>query len=397
MPMMGPAAPSQTAGADSSNAQPTNLVPFVRAAAEHYEPFLVNTTLLTTAGTQIIPPADIPAYGYLRGLWIYLTASGGSGGAVTFNEDAPFTAIQNIELDDVNGAPLFGPFSGYDLYLIHKLGGYRPNFSDPRVATVNYSLVVATGAFSFMVRLPVEAVARDGLGALANANASSTYKLKITLASAAAAAGLYITNTETTQNTVTTQVWLDAWTQPDGADLMGNPQSTTPPGNGTTQYWSKQTYNALNGFQTVRFSRVGNYIRNIVLVNRDVANGTRQTGETNFPDPLSLYWDTRLLYNMGRPLWRNEIMNWYGSNGVTDASPAPASAINATPPPSPYDKGVFIYPFTREFNGIPGFELRDSYLPTVQSTRLEITGTFSGNSNLQVLTNDVSPAGDIFV
>lgn len=395
MPIMAPAAPSQQ-NQGSGNAQPTSLVPFVRAAAEHYEPFLTNVTLLTTAGNQIIPPQDVPAYGYLRGIWLFVSAAGGTGGAVTFNEDAPFSAIQSIELDDVNGAPVVGPIGGYDLYLIDKLGGYRPNFPDQRGVPTNYSTVVATGAFSFMVRMPIEAVARDGLGALANANASSTYKLKITLASAAAGAGLYITNTETTQNTVTTLAWLDAWTQPDSADLMGNPQATTPPGNGTTQYWSKQTYNALNGFQTVRFSRVGNYIRNIILVNRDVSNGTRQTGETDFPDPLSLFWDTRLLYNFGRTLWRNEIIRWYGLPGTADASPTPAAAIGTAQAPS-YDKGVFVYSFTREFNGVPGFELRDMYLPTVQSTRLEVTGSWTGNSNLQVLTNDVSPAGDIFV
>jgi hypothetical protein len=396
MPIMAPAAPSASQQNGSNNAAPTNLVPFVRAAAEHYEPFLVNTTLLTTTGNTIIPPADVPAYGYLRGIWIQVSGAAGSGGAVTFNEDAPFSAIQNIELDDVNGAPIVGPFGGYDLYLVHKYGGYRPNFPDARGIPTSYSAVIGTGAFSFIVRLPVEAVARDGLGALANANASSTYKLKITLSSAAPAGGLYIANTLTTQSTVTTSCWLDAWTQPDSADLMGNPQATTPPGNGTTQYWSKQTYNALNGFQTVRFSRVGNYIRNIILVNRDVSNGTRQTGETDFPDPLSLYWDTRLLYNIGRSLWRGEIIQWYGLPGTADASPTPNSPLGTAVTPS-YDKGVFLYPFTREFDGVPGFELRDGYLPTVQSTRLEVVGNWGANSSLSVLTNDVSPAGDIFV
>lgn len=394
MPVM---APAQAPASDAKGTASPQLVPFTRAAKEHYEPFFDSQILLTTAGTQTISPIDVPAYGYIRGIWIQVdTAVAGSGGAVTFNEDAPFSALQSVELDDVNGAPIVGPLGGYDLYLLHKYGGYRPNFPDPRANPVQYSALVASGNLSFLVRLPVEAVARDGLGAIANANASSTLKLKLVLSSAAAAAGLYITNTETTQPTLRVRCWLDAWTQPDAADLRGNMQATTPPANGSTSYWSKQTYNALNGFQTVRLQRVGNYLRNLIFVARDVSNGTRQTGDTDFPDPAQLYWDTRLLYNFGRTLWRSENVAWYHTPGTGDASPTPNTATGSGFTEC-FDKGVFILPFTREFNGVPGFELRDSYLPTVQATRLDFVGTFNGNTNLTVLTNDFSPAGDIFV
>jgi hypothetical protein len=392
MPVMTGSAPSSTVNpTDGTQANAMQLVPFVRATAEHYEPFLTNVTVLATTGSQIIPPADVPAYGFLRGIWLQLTAVGGSGGAVTFNEDAPFSALQTVELSDVNGAPLVGPVGGVDVYWMHKYGGYRPAAVDARQNPVGYSMTLATGAFSFIIRIPVEAVARDGLAALANANASSTYKLKLTLASAAAAGGLYITNTESTQNTVTTLAWLDAYAQPDAADEQGNPQETVPPGNGTTQYWTKQPYNALNGAQTVRLSRVGNYIRNLIIIARDAANGTRQTADGNFPDPAQLYVDTKLLYNLGKNLWKTELFNWYDLTANTDASPQIVTAQRTL------DKGVFVFPFTREFDGVPGFENRDMWLSTVQATRLDFVGLFGGSTNLNVLTNDVSPAGDIFV
>jgi hypothetical protein len=45
-----------------------------------------------------------------------------------------------------------------------------------------------------------------------------------------------------------------------------------------------------------------------------------------------------------------------------------------------------------------GNEERNRYLPTLQSSRLEIRGNFGANATtVSVLTNDIAPAGDIFV
>ena len=380
-----PLAPAGQQSQTTSKA-PGLLVPFTRAAQEHIEPFMDFSAQLTTAGTTLVPTIDVPAYGYLRGIWLMVTATGGAGTTVTANEDSPFSVLQNVEIADVNGADIVGPIGGFDAYLIHKYGGYRPASVDPRQNPVGYSPIAgSTGNFSFLIRLPVEIVARDGLGALANANASSTYKLKLTLASGAASAGLYGATAPTTQPTVRIRAWLDAWSQPVGVDDRGNQQATTPPGNGTTSYWTKSQYNNLNGNQTVRLSRVGNYIRNLVFVCRAVSDGTRATGAGLFPDPIASFWDSHVLKNIGRTLLQTEMYNQYD---LVSSSDGTARALDA---------GVFAIPFTTEFDGHPGFELRDFYLPTVQSTRLEYNGTFTGAVNLSVLTNDVSPAGDIFV
>ena len=47
-----------------------------------------------------------------------------------------------------------------------------------------------------------------------------------------------------------------------------------------------------------------------------------------------------------------------------------------------------------ELDGKPGFETRELWLPTNSATRLEIVGSFADSGTLDVLTNDVLPAGD---
>jgi hypothetical protein len=61
------------------------------------------------------------------------------------------------------------------------------------------------------------------------------------------------------------------------------------------------------------------------------------------------------------------------------------------------DTGVFAYPFTTDLSLTPGNELRHKYLPTLESTRLLVIGTYGSTATqLTVLTNDISPSGDIF-
>jgi hypothetical protein len=61
------------------------------------------------------------------------------------------------------------------------------------------------------------------------------------------------------------------------------------------------------------------------------------------------------------------------------------------------DNGVFVYDFMHEFDGLLGREMRDLWLPTLGSSRLEIQGTFGNAGSLRVLTNDVAVAGSVFV
>ena len=74
---------------------------------------------------------------------------------------------------------------------------------------------------------------------------------------------------------------------------------------------------------------------------------------------------------------------WYGFGGVIggDANSA-------------LENGVFVHPFTRDFDSQPGQETRNSYLITKAGNVLQISGTAALATNFHVLTNYVVPPGN---
>jgi hypothetical protein len=55
------------------------------------------------------------------------------------------------------------------------------------------------------------------------------------------------------------------------------------------------------------------------------------------------------------------------------------------------DAGVFAYLFNRSTKNTVGDDSPALWIPTVQSTRLEIAGNSSEAGTLQIITNDVAP------
>ena len=122
MPVTAPAA-----GKANSSAAPAPVVrnPFVRAAFQHREPFYDQTFTLGSSAVAV-SPIDVVPYGFMRHVVIEVAASGGAAGlnnAVAAG-DAPYSILQNLTLQDVNGRPIFGPLPGYMAYLANLLGGY---------------------------------------------------------------------------------------------------------------------------------------------------------------------------------------------------------------------------------------------------------------------------------
>lgn len=371
-----PATPNAAAAARSGQATPGTDGPeaagpyndFVRGSTEHQEPFFDQSWLLS-ANQVNVGPIDVPSFGYLRHIVLLVTTSGGAGAAAVAHEDSPWRALNNVQLTDVNGAPIVGPMSGYDLYLANKYGVYMtlPPDSDPALSPV-FSAVAATGDFSFLIRVPCEVASRDALGSLPNMNAANTYKLSFTVNSTT---NIYATP-PTTIPTVRVRAWLEAWFQPPLTDLRGVPNVQQPPAMGTTQYWSKSPVNVNAGDQRIRLTRVGNLLRTLVLVFR---NATPVRNTTNFPDPLRLEHDGIIVANLGRDLMRHYVRERYGFNPET---------------------GVFVFDFTHDLDGKAGNELRDLYLATTQASRVELVGSFGAAGTLDILFNDVAPAGDVY-
>lgn len=394
--------PTAATQAPSGNSQTRNgnkeqrvmpTVPFIRASAKHREPTGNDVARILTTSDQDLGVMDIPAYGYVRNIVILVTASGGTGGApaVTLTEDGILAALKNIYLTEPNGAVIDQFDTAYELYLANKFGGYGHVLgSDPKASPVFSNAGSTLAGFSFLLRIPVELNCRDGLGSLPNQNAAATFKLRMTLAKVADIA----TGTlPTTLPTVRVRVGLEAWDQPE-ISSQGSSNQITPPAMNTTQFWSSQSYTVNSGNNTIRLTRVGNYIRNLIFVLKDSASTSlRSDGETiwDAADPTFFYLDTRPLDIIEPNAWKETMYNrsgYGGSLGTTD--PALDSARGL-------DSGVRVYDFCHEFDGTYGHENRDLWLPTLGSTRLELQFSASAAGTLKVLTNDVAIAGSVFI
>lgn len=365
------------------------VVPFIRASAEHREPVLDIQRALVTTGSQDLGVFEVPAYGYLRSVVLVVTATGATGG--TFAEDGPWNVLQNIALQEPNGATIAQFDTGHSLMLANKWGGYRDaNGADPKGSPA--FTTDAAGNFTFLVRIPVEISAREALGALPNQNGAAQFKVRLSLNTGAAGAGnLY--SAITLQPTVRVRAYLEAWDQPE-TSVGGQTNQVTPPAMNTTQFWSAQTYNVGAGQQQIRLTRVGNYLRNLIFVLR--RGGTsRANGHTDMPDPSTLYLDTRPLDVIERNNWLNQMYERSGFGGR--AAGGATTAQVTLDSPGALDAGVFVYDFMHEFDNSLGRETRDLWLPTLGTSRLELQGNFANAGTLTVLTNDVAIAGSVFV
>lgn len=373
----GPAAAPQRQAAPA-------MIPFIRATTEHAEPFYDQTFTLSTS-QQNLGPIDIASYGYARALIVQVNVtSTGNAATVALQEDAPWVLFAELAVQDVNGAPLFGPHAGYECYLHHKYGGFR-NQPDPKLYPNYSALTTGAGATAgsgvFLFRINLERVPRDGLGALANMNASQAYKIRGTINNLA---NIFSTAPNGTV-TARVRITLEAYSQPAQTDPAGRQQATVPPANQTTGFSTRFQPVTVSGANTIKHTRVGNYIRTLTYINR--RSGTsRANGETDLAaQSLQWYVDSRLLTNMQIEFLRMRMAEAYEYVSVT------AEAAGG------YDNGVFVLPFNVEFDGKAGYELRDLWLPTTQATRLELTVSLGNSGVLTVMTDDVAPRGSVFV
>lgn len=340
-------------------------IPFTGAAHEHVEP-ITTQTVTPGATAQNFGPFDVPAYGYLRHIFLEVTGTGGVAGAGVVTGDYPFNLFQNITLLDVNGTPLT-TIDGFALLQCNIYGGYGGK-SDPRLSPW-YSASQATPAF--FLRIPVEIARHNGLGALSNQNAAAAYKLQWTINTEAA---MWSTNPSTVP-TFTIKAQLEAWSLPNERDLAGRPQMQYPPAHGTSQYISYFTRTINTGNITYLLPRVGNLIRLILFIARNTNSGAPRD-DTVFPNPFQFLWDARIL--------TNETQN-YRIQKMGEC----AHTVSST-----RDTGVFALMYNNTGrSGLVGDEEPNLWLPTVQSSRLELDGVVANGSGgtIQTVTIDVAP------
>jgi len=373
-------------GAPPEAAQGGGLVPFVRASYQYREKIRTDTFTLSTS-QQTAQPVPVTPGGFLRGIWVELdnTVNGALGTAVLGSPtDFPYNMIANIQLEDVNGQTIFGPCSGYELYLANKYGGYFPD-GDP---TVQPGFVGTFVDQYLTLWIPCE-IRSDALGSLSNTDARAQYRLIYTIDSSA---NILSTGTVTTQPQFTVTTWVDYWAQVERSNMAGEANEQVPPLLGTTQFWSREVPPIVVGAQTVKHNRVGNAIRNIVYVLRTGAAATgaqpANPRATNFGDPIKLRLDNRYLLSESPFLRRRGIMaRLYDLTGP-DGDPATIG----TPTDSILETGTLVYPQSGDLSYKPSAGDIGDWLDTNEASFLQFEDTIvTLAASLTILTNDVAP------
>lgn len=349
------------------------IIPFRRATSEHIE--LINDSSYVMTANPQNPAAgslSIPAYGYLRGVLLTITVSGGVAGTA-FTEDGILAILQNIMLTEPNGAPIVQFNSLYEAYLAMKWGGF---FDQGDAKGGIYTTTLPNG--QLQVYIPLEINARDGLGSLPNQNAAAMFQLRYQVAGWAS---IY-TTLPTTLPTVRVVAEAVEYDQPALSSQDGTNQ-TTPPAMNTTMFHTVQQYPVVTGNNRIRLTRVGNYLRNLIFIYRAA---TRAAGDTNWPTQLEIDLDARPMTFMQKLTWRQQM---YQRTGYTASTLDGAVATQ--------DAGVFVYDFMHEFDGRLGHENRDGWKKTVGSSRFEVVGSFGAAGTLTVITEDVAIAANVFM
>lgn len=339
-------------------ARPVQTLRFTASAHEHREPINVQNFTLGAAAQQSNPSnIPIPAYGFISHVLLLVSWAGGTTG--TLNADAPWDFFQSVSIQDVNGAYLQNPIDGFGLLMENVYGGYAYR-QDPRLSPI---FVSGPTAGTFMLRVPVQVTRHNAYGSLANQNAAAPYLLQYTVNPSTSVYSV----APGAQPTWTVQAFLESWTQPNARDLKGRPQAQLPPLHGSTQQWSVYTKAIAVGNNVTQLPRVGNTIRTIIIISRD---GTGARVDTVFPNPFSLNLDSRVLTQEVQALRQQ----------------CQAEGLEST---IARDVGVHVFYFNNSILGHIGDESSDLWLPTVQSTRLELSGNSAVVGNLQILTNDI--------
>jgi hypothetical protein len=366
-----------TAG-NSAGSQAATLLPFRGGT----QPTLtsdgyVNSVTLSSSA-QDMPVYNPSPNNLLRALFIQVVATTASNTAtVAFNGDMPLGIFSSMTFQDANEKPIIGPFDSYTLAMINKYGGYDNN-GDIK-ASAAYSIPSLSGgtggSFTETFRVPIEAVTRTGVGSLQNQSSNSTFQLKMTVTTSAlvyqtAPAGA----SGAIEPTVKVTIYESGYWK--GANAS---YSQIPKAAGSTQYWTRGSYTALNGAIQQQLSQgLGYPIRNILEINY-ATGGARDT--THFPSPVQYIFKGSNLWNVNVTQWQDQMSRAFDLQSET------ADVANGI------DSGVFCLPFDLDFTNTPGAEAGLNYLQSDQGDLFQIIGSWGASCTLYHVVNYIAPVG----
>lgn len=359
-----PPAPNSAAGPSSYR--------FSAGARERFAGTFKDQSLTPGGSAQNYDLVDLAAGDYTAGVYLQVScATSANAATVAFTGDAPFNAIQEVQLLDPQGVP-FQIYSGYELALIDGAGGYTGQ-ADPTQGPY-YTAVTGAGgtggSFTFFLRIPAEVFPRDGVGALYNGSTAAQFRIRVILAPSAT---IYSTP-PTTLAPVRLRVNTHGYVVPMTASPNGVPYASEPPGGAVYQNWTKQVYQIGGaGFITVPFTRKGFFMRQVLFVVRD-NSGVRSNTVLAGGD-FRLIVDNVDVFNGTPDLWRHVM--WERNRYAAGATALPT--------------GVYQQSWCHDWDGLVGGETRDMWVPTQPGSIIELRATAAAAGSVTILVNDIAP------
>lgn len=356
---------SAVAGAGSAPVAPASggVVPFFYGSNQYVEKNDFSSALLGTAAVEVAH--NIKPGGFLRGVRLQIRSTGGVLGTGAVSADGPWTALQSVSLENIDGGPIRYPMSPFAYSIANWFT--RPWHGDPNrrwdfANTINPS-----------ASLWVQPEIRHTAGVLANTDARSLFRIRYVFNTLAGFLGTVGT---ATAPTVTVTEYMEAWAQPDKEDLNGRPIEELPPGLNLQTLMRHQVVGLMTAGSdnTIQFSNTGNEIRALIWIMRNSSNVRTDLAS----DPIRWRLDTRSMGTYSPDELFNTMSDRYESlqNGST--------------------RPLGVYVFNRFFD--PGRMVGQAWMTTNNATYNvweTATGTGGTNGTLEIISDEVVPLGAI--
>ena len=373
--------PGGVSAPPASNAGSSGEIPFMVGSNLYREaPFSTNVFQLGAASQEFVN--NVTPGGFLRGITMQVTSTGGVIGTGVLAGDIPYSILQSCSLEDISGGPILYPMGGYQYALCQKY--LRPWDGDPS-KRAGFSATINP---AFTVRFFAEV--KDTLAVLANTDARAQYRFRYTLAAANQAGPYGLTTTAATTNpTVTVKLYIESWAQPDMNDLLGNPIQQIPDGLACSRFLMHEQPAITAANNVVRETLTGNELRGLIFVVRNGdANKTRVDLTDANASAIDFRLDARRLWKMTPSQIIEEMNGFYQllGNGTWTR-----------------ETGVFVVPrYSGPPNSGDNFSGQGEYwLQTVEQTLLQLEfgggdittspGTFEIIYDALAIAGDLSP------
>lgn len=356
------------------------MVPFNQAASPPRTQISVQTPLAAlTAGQQNVLNV-IPGSGYM--IWIsnfiqiQVSGTGNSSGTtVGLAEDAPWSALASVTLDD--GGPQNINIDGFGLFLINTYGaGWASRDRTLSADTNVYSAMssgtgTAAGTAQFHLLTPVAINERDYWGLMGNQDRATKYNYRTDIAGTGA---LYSTAPSVLPTITITRSygWLPV---PSAQSADGRRQEQIPSHYGIIHYLTSVRSDAAPASSSV----VNHYIRNLanavrlfILVFRGTS-GVRATANAALPTQIDFVLGTDVIWTESAVTRRRIMWDRYGFD-----SPS----------------GVLVYDCVRDFGALAGYELGNDYLylGNISEAQFRVTypaTAYGAGSSLTIITDSL--------